>query len=158
MELLSFNDIFSPDLLSKVYSTFEKHINQETISTPFPDTVKSEVLVGTDWENLLKILTNHNALMDKDEASKFLEFNCYNVWFAKKQLEGHEFTDLEKSALAGFAFYYDNAAEEDTIDKFVTEQRGFASKEFISSVFNTNITGYVKEYQEFLNAEKARVN
>lgn len=155
---VSFCDVFSSELLSKTYNLFEAHINQDLIIKTFPELIRSNLLKGREWEKLQTVLLAYGMSLTKNEISEFLESNCYRVWFAKKHLDGHNFSDLEKSALAGYAFWKDNSVEGDKIDIFINEQRSFCSKDFVNTVFKCNIEGYVADYASFLALEHSKLN
>lgn len=152
-----YTDIFTPNFLADLYVLFQNHVNETFFTTAFPEKIKQNMTTGREWENSCKIMKNLEMGWSEEEVCNFLEQLCYNTWFAQMQTAGHSFTDHEKSALAGFAFYADSSHDEDypflSIDEQIQEMRSSTPQIFIDKVFDMNVGAMVAQYNRFTQKE-----
>jgi len=151
-----YTDIFNFDFLSDLFVKFQSHINQETFTANFQEKITSDLFQGLNWENSKKIMINLNIGWSDEEVAQFLEQLSYRIWFPQMEMSGHTFTEKEKAALAGFAFFEDGQHDEDypykTIDQAVIEMRS-SHTSFIDFVFTSNLKGMVGEHTKFIQKE-----
>jgi hypothetical protein len=149
---VSFMDVFDNSFLEEVYVAFGKWANTPDMTQDFSTVVYRDVLVGLAWENTNKILNNLGVSLKKEDVCLFLQSHCFMVWFPKKVLAEHQFTELEKSALCSWIFFCEGDDEDDDQELFqaVNEIRKEASAYFIDIAFRANLESYVIHYREFM--------
>lgn len=148
---LTFKDIFSDDFLAKLYTRFEKHINQREFSKSFLEVIESEIMVGRDLENIEKIFSNLDIVMSRSLMVNFLQTNCYTAWFPLKEASGAEFTTLEKASLTSWAlFSSSDKAMKLTVEDFLLDLHSWASDDFFNAAFPINLERVVDNYESFI--------
>lgn len=156
-DFVPYTDIFGLIFLTDLFTAFQEHINAETLTGTFREKIKANLFQGREWENAQKIMGNLEMGLSDDEVAIFLEQLAYRVYFPQMEMSGHKFTDKEKTALAGFAFFADNCDDEDypfpTIEEQIVEMGQNSHPEFIEFVFTSNLKGLLVEHTKFLHKE-----
>jgi hypothetical protein len=152
MELsLSFLDVFSGELLDKVYDEFEKHINCKEFDESFFTVVSFKLLAGSEWERIKKVMNDFDTIPNLENIADFLVAHCFTVWFAKNHLINRDFTYLEKTALVGWVTFSDSEEEGACPESFITSIRMGSDKSEVIDYFDEVVALYSEDYQNFLN-------
>lgn len=148
---LTFWDVFSDGFLNNLYDRFEVFLNQPVISSSFYNEILTEVLVGLELENALKILGNHglSKFSSAEKISKALESHTYAIWFPMKSLEGHNFTFREKAVLSAWSLkQVEKSLSNVSIEDAVAQTLATVSPEVIEASFQFCISYATKAYSE----------
>jgi hypothetical protein len=144
-------DIFESSTLTKVYDSFETHINKVE-GKPFLASLQEDVIDSLEWNNISIRLSNSKIPSDHLGVAQLLQRHCYSAWFPMKFLSGHQFTVSEMSALTGWHFMKIQNVSESHSEFFIKHHRETNSDVLFETGFKAIIGSYVNSYISFMES------
>lgn len=151
-EQIRFDYILGEEFLMKLRIAFTKYLNERNIGDRFEKILK-EIYVGNDKINIEKVLKNLDIRITEEEFIQFLHANCYAVIIPTLAKEKRHFSLKEKTAVAAYGMFRDNADMKDytytTTDEQLDEYLKYiGSESFINFSFDINIKSLVSQYEK----------
>lgn len=164
-EMISFQDIFDPEMLKKIHANYDRYMEEND----FKKNIMDEIFVGVsanDHLNYLKIAKNLGFTKEGlDQIPDFLLSNCVAFHTTDLHINSPEkVTYNHKIALYSFDMYNDMLGDDDYPHETYVEQLNEIyemmsdnkSESFINSAYKMLIDSYVSTYKEFLEMQEAK--